>query len=266
MYNDALEHCSMKAFGSGEMCIGKDYFSQCTSLTSVTAHDYQSGNTPRYVFMGENAFAGCTNLTDIEPVIDCQYCDRTIPAHAFQDCNKLTGLTISPSITKIGEGAFSFMHAWTPVFPTNVAEIGPYAYRECNFQGHVEWPSGIIKMEEGVLEGTPMTSINIPDSVTIIKGNAVKGGSAYSKWSSQLSAVTIGTGIKDMSAFSSFSDNPNLVSFTVKATIPPLFNASVLWSANKDLVIYVPAESVDAYKAATNWSQYASKIQAIPTT
>jgi len=27
--------------------------------------------------------------------------------------------------------------------------------------------------------------------------------------------------------------------------------------------IYVPAASVDAYKAATNWSSYASRIQAI---
>jgi hypothetical protein len=27
--------------------------------------------------------------------------------------------------------------------------------------------------------------------------------------------------------------------------------------------VYVPAESVDAYKTATNWSYYSSKIQAI---
>ena len=29
--------------------------------------------------------------------------------------------------------------------------------------------------------------------------------------------------------------------------------------------IYVPSESVDAYKAASGWSDFASKIQAIPT-
>jgi hypothetical protein len=29
--------------------------------------------------------------------------------------------------------------------------------------------------------------------------------------------------------------------------------------------IYVPAASVDAYKTATNWSAYASKISAVPT-
>jgi hypothetical protein len=30
--------------------------------------------------------------------------------------------------------------------------------------------------------------------------------------------------------------------------------------------IYVPSESVNAYKAATYWSDYASDIEAIPTT
>jgi hypothetical protein len=30
--------------------------------------------------------------------------------------------------------------------------------------------------------------------------------------------------------------------------------------------IYVPSESVDAYKAAEKWSTYAADIEAIPTT
>ena len=31
-----------------------------------------------------------------------------------------------------------------------------------------------------------------------------------------------------------------------------------------NLTIYVPAASIDAYKAAEGWSNYAGKIQAIP--
>jgi hypothetical protein len=31
-----------------------------------------------------------------------------------------------------------------------------------------------------------------------------------------------------------------------------------------DLKIYVPADLVDTYKAASNWSAYADKIMAIP--
>jgi hypothetical protein len=40
-----------------------------------------------------------------------------------------------------------------------------------------------------------------------------------------------------------------------------LLNANAFNGTNASLVIYVPASQEDAYKAATNWSTYASKIQ-----
>jgi len=36
-------------------------------------------------------------------------------------------------------------------------------------------------------------------------------------------------------------------------------------NGSSNLVIYVPAESVDAYKSASGWSYYANQIQAIPS-
>ena len=40
---------------------------------------------------------------------------------------------------------------------------------------------------------------------------------------------------------------------------------SYVFNDTNDCPIYVPSESVEAYKAATNWSYYASRIQAIST-
>ena len=57
----------------------------------------------------------------------------------------------------------------------------------------------------------------------------------------------------------------NLTSVTILATTPPECNGIFL-SERDGYTIYVPSESVDAYKAAEGWSYYASKIQAIPTT
>ena len=57
----------------------------------------------------------------------------------------------------------------------------------------------------------------------------------------------------------------NMVSITILATTPPtLANTSAFRDTN-NCPIYVPAESVDAYKTATNWSALADRIQAIPT-
>ena len=78
---------------------------------------------------------------------------------------------------------------------------------------------------------TAMTSITIPNSVIEIGRNSFYGCSA-------------------------------LTSVTIKATTPPALMSNAFTNTN-NCPIYVPAESVDAYKTATNWSELASRIQSI---
>lgn len=54
-------------------------------------------------------------------------------------------------------------------------------------------------------------------------------------------------------------------SFTCLAVTPPSLGSNVFLSTTLTK-IYVPAGSVQAYKEASGWSSYASKIEAIPTT
>ena len=78
-----------------------------------------------------------------------------------------------------------------------------------------------------------LTSIDIPDSVTSISNYA-------------------------------FYKCSRLTSITVEAITPPtLLNNNVFYDTN-NCPIYVPSASVNVYKTATNWSTYASRIQAIP--
>ena len=57
----------------------------------------------------------------------------------------------------------------------------------------------------------------------------------------------------------------NMISVTILATTPPTLANTSAFSNTNNCPIYVPAESVDAYKTATNWSNLADRIQAIPT-
>ena len=77
-------------------------------------------------------------------------------------------------------------------------------------------------------------------------------------------SVTIGDRITSI-GYLAFNYCEKLKSVTCLATTPPTlgFNAFVQYGA--EFPIYVPAESVDAYKAASVWSNYASRIQAIPS-
>lgn len=74
------------------------------------------------------------------------------------------------------------------------------------------------------------------------------------------SFASIGSASGDM-----FKNNSSAVSLTIEATTPPTIASNTITGLKADCAIYVPAESVAAYKAAQYWSARASYIQAIPT-
>ena len=101
-----------------------------------------------------------------------------------------------------------------------------------------------------------LTSVIIPSSVTSIGGSAFRGCNS-------LTSVTIPSGVTSIDD-SAFYDCSSLTSITVEATTPPTLGGVTVFNNTNNCPIYVPAESVAAYKAAINWSSYASRIQAIP--
>lgn len=59
-----------------------------------------------------------------------------------------------------------------------------------------------------------------------------------------------------------FCDCSSLKSVYCTATTPPALNGNYVFDNNgSGRKIYVPAESVDAYKSAKLWSEYASAIE-----
>ncbi len=61
-----------------------------------------------------------------------------------------------------------------------------------------------------------------------------------------------------------FQNNTSCASLTIHADTPPTIANNTITGLKADCAIYVPAESVDAYKAKQYWSARASYIQAIP--
>jgi hypothetical protein len=78
----------------------------------------------------------------------------------------------------------------------------------------------------------------------------------------KLNSVEIGNSINSIGELA-FGYCSKLTSVTITAITPPTLGSDVFTSTSSDLQIYVPDESVNAYKAAANWSTYASKIKPI---
>lgn len=76
-------------------------------------------------------------------------------------------------------------------------------------------------------------------------------------------SVTIGDRITSIGLLA-FNGCRKLKSVTCLATTPPTLGMNP-FESRAEFPIYVPAESVEAYKAASGWSKYDSRIQAIPS-
>lgn len=145
----------------------------------------------------------------------------------------LVSAEIGNACTIIGDRAFRICSSLTSVtIGDSVTSIGSNAFYYCTNLTSIVIPNSVTSIGDYAFgDSTNLTSVTIGDSVTSIDSNAFKGCS-------------------------------ELTSVTINRTTPPTLGSSAFNNTN-DCPIYVPSASVDTYKAATNWSSYASRIQAI---
>lgn len=100
-----------------------------------------------------------------------------------------------------------------------------------------------------------LKSVEIPDNVQNIGNNAFRSCSG-------LTSVVIGAGLINVANWA-FEYCSNLTSVTCKAVTPPSIGTDTFNGAEKIQILYVPAESVELYRAS-DWSTFCtSNIQQI---
>lgn len=231
--------------------IGKEAFRWC-GLVNITI--------PSNASVGEDAFYSCEQLESVMFLGNSQY-PTTIGSDAFVWCCDLTTVTFGEGrqLVSIEAGAFNYSGLKSINIPNSVTSIGDAAFSYCDNLTNVSIPNTITNIPDSAFYCcTSLKVIDIPNSVTTI------GQSAFSNCSS-LKNLIIPEGVTSAGQYT-FDYCSNLTTLTVKAITPPTFGTSEFFSCDTLAAIYVPAESVEAYKTASGWSSRAYLIQPIPTT
>lgn len=254
--------------------IGKDAFVNCIELVSV---DIPEGVTS----IGTSAFSCCYKLRSIALPYGVTVIERatfansiglvsvTLPdslteirESAFDTCSSLSMITLPNHLERIEFGAFCGTALSSVCIPDSIVYLSEGAFFGCNslvsFSGKYARANGEFLANDGVLlayVSKGAEDYTVPSSITKI--------GSYTFSLTTLKRITIPSNVEIIGDWA-FSYSYSLESITVNNLIPPSGGKGMLYETN-NAPIYVPAESVEAYKTAEYWSEYADRIQAIPS-
>ncbi len=253
------------------------YIGSIIILETVTYNNV----TYRVTAIDDHAFSASDSLTNV-----------TIPnsvtkigSRAFAYCSSLTSITIPNSVTTIGDIAFAGCSNLTDVIIGNgVTSIGDRAFDECysvqynihdnaKYLGNIEnpynalisavdrtitscvIPKKIKAIADGAFDGCrSLTEITIPESISTIGSGTFSGCGSLTEITIPNSVTTIGDG--------AFEGCSSLAAITCLAVTPPTIKYGSFYEVDKTIPLYVPAESIEAYKAAEYWKEF-TNIQGI---
>lgn len=228
----AFQNCNNTQFSNLENIIsfGENSFQNCSTLTSI--------EFPDGVFLDNNAFNGC----GLQSVTFKGDFTASAYGKCFDWCSNLTSVTFETQFSYLPMGMFGHCGGLQTIDLTNcmsyrVSDNDPYFgghFSECGSLITVTLSPHVNRLEAGMFGYSNIQRITIPDNVT-----------------------EIGNGC--------FYACRNLT-VTCLPTIPP----TLVKNANESYThfgmvpnIKVPAASLEAYKTATGWSEFAGQITAI---
>lgn len=228
-------------------------------------------------YIGNYAFRNCI-LKDVVFPNSLRY----IGGYAFFN-SRISRVTIGPNVWYIGGYAF-YNNTMTSVkLPESVTQLGYNPWAHCaeleRFEGKFASsdgrllvvenevvsfamagltsytvPAGITVLGIAAFEGAPLTKITIPSSIVEIGSSAFRDCPKLAEITIPENVATIGN--------NAFQNCKALATVFCKPTTPPtLDNYPPFQGTPSKLKIYVPKESVEAYKADEKWSVYASQIE-----
>ena len=297
-YNGAFSDCtaltSIEIPASVET-IEKVAFSGCSKLATVT---FEKGSQLKSIGGGKSlgAFMDCTALTSIEIPASVETIEAA--AFSGCSSLKTVIFEKGSNLKTIGKAAFYGFFGKCPItsieIPASVETIEQEAFKGCSKLATVTFEKGSQLKSIGggkslgaFMDCTALTSIEIPASVETIEATAFIGCSSLEtvtfEKGSQLQTIGGGydsnndriygafcqlkklttvdmsecTRVNEIGAFAFYRDS-ELRLFKIGTETPPTCGLNCFYGLSSYSVLKVPAGCADAYKAKSNWGNFAS--------
>ncbi len=236
--------------------IGDNAFAYCENLTNI-----ELSNNIRNI--GKSAFSWCSKLTNITIPNSV----TSIGAYAFSSCKSLTNITLGKNITNISSSAFSHCSSLENItIPESVTNIGDSAFENCASLSSIILPEGITNIGKNTFyECTNLVNIKIPNSVEtindyafdkcssltniIIPNNTTSIGYSAFSGCNNLTNVVIGNNVSVIKNFA-FNSCNNLTSIIIPESVT--FIGDKAFSNCKELIIKTNNEYVINYCIKNN--------------
>lgn len=181
----------------------------------------------------------------------------TIPAgvkrisRAFYGFKSLTSVTLPDGLKVLGDQAFGNCKKLpTIVIPSSVDSIGS-AFWGCDMINNIELPAGLTELGASTFyDCKALTNITIKDGLKEIKSMVFSGCTS-------LAELILPASMESVAGTAFWSCNA-LKKFTCKAVTPPTTIDNAFEDFAETCTLYVPEESIPAYKAATGWKHFMS--------
>ena len=274
--SNAFTWCSMMedaVLGENLKSVGNSAFKDCASLKGITIPDSVTG-------IGGRCFSGCESLAYAKIGAGVS----VIPDEAFNNCKSLPEITIPKTVERIGNNVFPGCFALTDVTIADRetelklgSNVKSPMFSSCPLKsvyigGNITYGTTANDGYSPFYRNTSLETVRITDKETEISENEFYGCTSLKSVSmgdgidtigkyafsgcSALESFSFGTGLKSIGD-EAFSDCTGMKKLVSKTAVPPVCGPQALDDINKwECTLYVPQESLDAYKSAAQWKEF----------
>lgn len=193
-------------------------------------------------------------------------------------CSMVKKIEFGENVVKLGTNAFT--HMWnleSLAISSVITNIGSHSFENIGTCHHITFPRSLITVDaHAFYNTTSITSISFPPTLESVKQYSLYGMQSLrhitfssnviniqpntaQKCSGLLSITLLGN-INSIKSFAFYNcSSVRFIDFTHCMSVPAL-DSNSLYNIPSDCEIRVPALLADDWKAATNWSKYASQI------